>query len=136
MALNQKDNHVQIETLMQDIREQLIKNDKLKGLTKHGVANLPVKGNALPDEFYENLYHLAVLLEENNVEPEAREVKLPLIGGLLTIIRRQIHSLVVFYVLKTNVKQTRFNATLFKSLVLLGNEFEQLHGQKLKGEEA
>jgi hypothetical protein len=50
---------------------------------------------------------------------DARPVQIPLIGGLLTRLRRSLHELVIFYVKRLAVEQTAINQTYGSALLAL-----------------
>ena len=69
--------NVNIEAIMQEIRQQVLER-KLPSQ-----ANMPIKGESLPPEFYEHLYKAILAQNELGVKIQIVKSDVPIFGGLI-----------------------------------------------------
>lgn len=112
-----------IEGIMQSIREHV--------LTKQAVVSgeqipMVMQGKVLPAEFYEHLHQANLGHERIEVQLDIAPANVPVIGGILQMVRRKLHELVVFYVNQTAVKQINVNHHLVRAVSILAEEMEDI----------
>jgi len=112
---------VNIEEIMQDIRQQILAKKDLVHQSNRPVVVL--SGKRLSTEFYEQLYQ-ANLVYDQTVKLKVTPVNVPLIGGLLQRVRQMLHELVIFYVNNQAAEQIRFNTHILRAVSLLAQELE------------
>lgn len=103
-AIQYDEEHVNIEAIMRQIREQLA--------LKHGTQPPPSRdlpGAIFDADFYDELYQANQTFDRLYVVPYLTPSKVPLIGGLWQRVRLALHGLAVFYVNRLAEAQMRFN---------------------------
>lgn len=113
---------INIEAIMQEIRQQIIaKKDQLQPET----APVSVSGKRFSPEFYEHLYQATLVHDQIGVRMHVTKVNVPLIGGLLEMVRTKLHELVLFYVNKMAAEQIQFNTHMLQAVNLMAQQMEQ-----------
>jgi hypothetical protein len=110
---------VDIETIMQDIRQQVLER-KLPSQ-----ANKPIKGENLPPEFYEHLHQAILAQNELGVKIQLVKSNMPLLGGLINRFRAMFHQLVIFYVQRMTEQQAEINRHLLGALMAISQHLEE-----------
>ena len=110
---------VNIETIMQDIRQQVLER-KLPSQ-----ANKPVKGEHLPPEFYEHLHQAILAQNELGVRIQIVESDMPIFGGLINRFRAMFHQLVIFYVQRMTEQQAEINRHFLGALMAISQYLEE-----------
>ena len=108
-AIQYDEEHVDIESIMRQIREQLA--------LKHGTrpsASRDMPGALFDADFYDELYQANQTFDRLYVAPYLTPVKAPLIGSLWQRVRLALHGLVVFYVNRLAEAQMRFNTHMIR----------------------
>lgn len=113
---------INIEAIMQDIRQQILAKKDLARPDRGPIVSL--SGKRLSPEFYEHLYQASLVYDQTDVKLYVTPVNVPLIGGLLQRIRQMLHELVVYYVNKQAAEQIQFNAHILRAVSLLAQELE------------
>lgn len=113
---------VNIETIMQQIRQQIIA--KRAAAAPGGEAEIMVSGKRFPPAFYEHLYQARMAIEESTVPVFVSKSTVPLIGGLIDRVRAAFHQLVVYYVNQSAARQVAATNHLLKALDQLARELE------------
>jgi hypothetical protein len=109
---------VDVETIMQEIRRQILEQHQIGGL-------IPTGGKRLPPEFYEQLYQAALIQNDLPVKLLVTPVRVPVIGRFLEWLRGKLHQLVLFYVNQLAQKQMQINHHLLQAISALADELEQ-----------
>lgn len=112
-------NRVNIETIMQDIRLQVLER-KLPAQ-----ANKPIKGERLPPEFYEHLHQAILAQNEIGVKIQLVQSDMPIIGGLLNRFRAMFHQLVIFYIQRMTEQQAEINRHLLGAIMAISQYLEE-----------
>lgn len=110
---------ININDIMQDVRRQII--EQRQGIDDIAVK---VKGEKLPAAFYEHLYLASMTYNQTETELYVTPSSVPLIGGLIDRLRRQIHNVVIFYVNRSVAKQIQINRHLLQALSILAEAYE------------
>lgn len=114
---------INIETIMQEIRQQILAKKDAIGQT--GNPLLHISGKRFSPQFYEHLYQAGMVYDRMGVKMEAAPINMPLIGPLLTNLRAKLHELVIFYVNKMADQQVQFNIHILQAVNALAQELEQ-----------
>lgn len=125
MSETEEMKEINVEEIMQDIRQQILAKKDLVHQSNRPVIVL--SGKRLSPEFYEQLYQ-ANLIYDQSVKLQVTPVNVPLIGGLLQRVRQMLHELVIFYVNKQAAEQIQFNTHLLRAVSLLAQELEKEAG--------
>ncbi len=112
-------NDVNIEEIMQEIRQQILQQRRV------GKPPLPVKGDRLSPQFYEQLYQATLLQGEVGVKIQVSPSGVPLIGPIIDKLREKIHELVLFYVNQSVSQQAAINDHILQLITLLSQEMEE-----------
>ena len=120
----EREEQINIETLMQEIREQILA--KKSDLAPGDSPSLRVRGERFPPEFYEHLYQAALAYDQIEVKQHVSRSAVPVIGPLLQWFRGKVHELVLFYVNQLAVQQIAVNTHLLQALNILSEELERL----------
>jgi len=115
---NEKD-VVNIEEIMQEIRRQILSKKRV------GKPTLPVSGERLPPEFYEQLYQASLLQGELGVKLFVSRSEVPLFGPLIDKLRGKLHELVLYYVNQSVAQQAQINDHLLRAITLLSQELDE-----------
>jgi hypothetical protein len=113
---------INIETLMTQIREQIVSKGTTVAKTDQGQHG--IGGTRFPPDFYEHLRQAQLAHNQIQVPAFLSENNTPIIGGLLQSIRLKIHELVLFYVNQVASNQVRVNAHLLQALIIMSQELE------------
>ncbi len=116
--MSDETNEVNIEEIMQEIRQQIL-DRKLPG-----EVNLPMSGGKLPPDFYEHLYQANLTQSQLGVKVHVVESSVPLIGGLIDRFRAAFHQLVIYYINQVAEQQAEINGHLLGALTELGTYLE------------
>lgn len=115
---------VDIEKIMQEIRQQIIAKRNLSGGA--GLApGVVVTGQRYSPEFYEHLYQAQLALDEYQVPILVTKSTVPLIGGLIDWLRTKLHELISFYVNQGVARQATVSNHLLQALSLVGQETDE-----------
>jgi hypothetical protein len=123
------DDFINVEEIMQRIREQIIARRMAE--SPNGEAIVKLVGKHLPTDFYEHLYHAGLLYNQIEVQIVLTPTTLPFIGSLLHRLRRVVHEVVIFYVNRVAAQQMEVNQHLLRAISLLGEEVEKMQEMKL-----
>ena len=115
-------NVINIEALMQEIRQQIL--DRKDLVRPEGNSPIPLHGERLSPEFYEHLYQAGLVYDQIGVKLQVTKSSFPLIGPLLDRARLLLHELVLFYVNKLAAEQMHFNTHILHAVSLLAQELE------------
>jgi len=121
--MNSTSEIVNIEEIMQDIRQQILAKKDL--LRQDNKSALVLSGKRLSPEFYEQLYQANLVYDQTDVKLQVTPVNVPIIGSLLQRVRQMLHELVIFYVNKQAAAQIQFNAHVLQAMNLLAQELEK-----------
>lgn len=110
---------VNIETVMQEIRQQVLER-KLPSQ-----ANMPIKGERLPPEFYEHLYKAILAQNQLGVKMQIVKSDVPIFGSLVNRFRAMFHQLVIFYIQRLTEQQEEVNRHLLGALMALSQYLEE-----------
>jgi hypothetical protein len=110
---------VNIETIMQEIRRQILER-KLPSQ-----ATQPIKGKHLPPEYYEHLYRAILAQNQIGVKMQVIKSNIPLFGGLIDRFRAMFHQLVIYYVQQLIEQQTDINRHLLGAITAIGQFLEE-----------
>ena len=113
---------VKVEAIMRDIRGQILARKAAEG--SETAARIPLQGNLLPPDFYEHLYQAEMGYDQLQVRANVQPSTLPLIGGLVTRLKHELHRLVIYYVNQLAEKQVEVNRQLLKALAILAETVE------------
>jgi hypothetical protein len=91
-----------------------------------------VGGRRFPPAFYDHLYQAGLTFDVSMLELHVTKTPLPIIGPLVEKFRQKFHELVLFYVHKLAVEQTKENEHLLSATAILGQELEQMPEWKEK----
>jgi hypothetical protein len=119
------DVEVNVEAIMQQIRQQIIAKRAAVGPAASGGGEIVVTGQRFPPEFYEHLYQARLALDEVQVPVFVSKSGVPLIGGLIVWLRTKFHELVTYYVNQSAARQTSASEHLLRALSLIGQELEE-----------
>ena len=111
-------NEVNIETIMQDIRRQILSKKRI------GKANLPVSGTRFSAAFYEQLYQAGLMQSESGVTLHVTKSPLPIFGPMIDTFRSKFHQLVLFYIDQIVMQQAAINDHLLQAITLMSQELE------------
>lgn len=114
---------VNIETIMQQIRQQIIA--RRAEVDPGGAGDLYVSGQRFSPEVYEHLYLARMALEEYQVPVMVSKSSVPLIGPLIELIRGKLHELVIFYVNQGAARQVAASNHLLKALSMMAQDLEE-----------
>ena len=117
-AGNEKD-VVNIEEIMQEIRQQILSKKRV------GKPMLPVSGERLSPEFYEQLYQASLLQGELGVKLFVSRSEVPILGPMIDKLRGKVHELVLYYVNQAVAQQSEVNDHLLRAITLLSQELEE-----------
>lgn len=123
MSEQENEEIVNIEEIMQEIRQQIL--EKKDVVWSGNAPVVTVGGKRLPAEFYEHLYQATLVHDQIGVRMHVTKVNVPLIGSLLENFRSKLHELVLFYVNKLAAEQIQFNAHILQAVNLLAQEMEK-----------
>lgn len=115
---------VDIEKIMQEIRQQIIAKRNLTGGAGLG-PGVVVTGRRFSPEFYEHLYQAQLALDEYQVPVLVTKSTVPLIGGLMDWLRTKLHELISFYVNQGVARQASVSNHLLQALSIAGQEAEE-----------
>ncbi|PIE81481.1 MAG: hypothetical protein CSA11_03850 [Chloroflexi bacterium] len=119
--LNDSNEVVHIETIMQEIRQQiLMKKDMVSQANKPVV---PLSGSLSP-EFYEHVYQAGMVYNQMGIKLQLSKSNIPLLGSVIDRIKLMAHGLVLFYVNKLASEQIQFNTHILKAVSALAQEVE------------
>lgn len=124
MANTEQEEQVNIEAIMQEIREQILA--RKSALAPGDAPALRVRGERFPPEFYEHLYHAGLAYDQIEVKQHVSRSSVPLVGPLLQWLRGKLHELVLYYVNQLAVQQIAVNTHLLQALTILSEELEKL----------
>jgi hypothetical protein len=110
---------VDIETIMQEIRQQVLER------RLPSQANLPIKGKHLPPEYYEHLYKAILAQNQIGVKMQIIRSNIPLFGGLIDRFRAIFHQLVIYYVQQLSEQQAEVNRHLLGALATISQFLEE-----------
>lgn len=117
-AGNEKD-VVNIEEIMQEIRQQILSKKRV------GKPTLPVSGERLSPEFYEQLYQVGLLQGELGVKIFVSRSNVPIIGQIIDKMRGKLHELVLYYVNQAVAQQSEINDHFLQAIMLMSQELEE-----------
>jgi hypothetical protein len=115
---------VDVEAVMRQIRTYIVARRNPAGL-EPSVA-LPRFDGRLDAAIYEQLYHAALIHDQLNLSANAVPSRRPIVGWLMTLVRRKFHELVVYYVNQLAQKQITFNRHILGAVNGLVQEVEKL----------
>ena len=119
------DVEVNVEAIMQQIRQQIIAKRAAVGPAAGSGGEIVVTGQRFPPEFYEHLYRARLALDEVQVPVFVSKSGVPIIGGLIVWLRTKAHELVTYYVNQSAARQTSASEHLLRALSLIGQELEE-----------
>jgi hypothetical protein len=121
---------VDIEAIMSEVRAEILAKKSAR------IQNSPlaagVGGRRFPPAFYDHLYQAGLTFDVSMLELHVTKTPLPIIGPLVEKFRQKFHELVLFYVHKLAVEQTKVNEHLLSATAILGQELEQMPEWKEK----
>ncbi len=116
---------VNVDEIMQQIRAHLAKR---QGRSDN--APLPqFKGRFAPI-VYDHLYRARLMQNQFTIQQNVIPSRLPIIGPLLTMVRKQLHQLTLYYVNQLAQKQATFNTHILGAITALIQELEEDQGQQ------
>ena len=113
---------VNVEAIMRDIRRQILARKAAEG--SETAARIPLQGKVLPSDFYEHLYQAEMGYDQLRVRANVQPSSLPLVGGLVTRLKHELHRLVIYYVNQLAEKQVAVNRQLLKALAIMAETIE------------
>jgi len=119
---------VNIEAIMQQIRQQIIAKRAAVGPGAAGSGDLVVTGKRFSPEFYEHLYQARLALDDYQVPVFVSKSGVPIIGALLVWLRTKFHELVTYYVNQSAARQVSAINHLLQALSVMGQELEDAAG--------
>lgn len=134
MTTDEATPQVDIETIMQEIRRQILADRARQ--TPGGQAIVPVAGKRLPPEFYEHLYQAELAHDQIGVKMLVTPVNIPVVGKLIEALRRKVHELVLFYVNQVADQQIAVNRHLLHALSILSRELEAEAAEAAEADDA
>lgn len=123
MHTDSETDSVDIEAIMQQIRQQILEKKQAAG--GDDVPRIPVQGERLPPAFYEHLYYAGMAYDQIGVKMNVTTVSLPVVGKLIETVRTKIHELVLYYLNQTAAQQIKVNHHLLQALSILSEELER-----------
>jgi len=120
LLVNEQD-EVDVDAIMRQIREYILARKAAAGGT---AGPLPRFEGRFDPMVYEHLYHAAMLHDQLHVTPLVRTSRAPIIGPLLTALRRKLHELTLFYVYQLAQKQITVNTHLLGAMNALVRDME------------
>lgn len=119
---------VNVEAIMQQIRQQIIAKRAAVGPGAAGSGDLVVTGKRFSPEFYEHLYQARLALDDYQVPVFVSKSGVPIIGALLVWLRTKFHELVTYYVNQSAARQVSATNHLLQALSVMGQELEDAAG--------
>lgn len=119
---------VNVEAIMQQIRQQIIAKRAAVGPGAAGSGDLVVTGKRFSPEFYEHLYQARLALDDYQVPVFVSKSGVPIIGALLVWLRTKFHELVTYYVNQSAARQVSATHHLLQALSVMGQELEDAAG--------
>jgi len=119
-----KDGEIDVEAIMQQIKAYVIAR---KMAADDNLAESPSRftGRLDPD-LYEALYQVTMTYDQIRVPELITETSIPVLGRLWLAVRRQFHSLALFYVNQIAARQIVFNRHLVALVSETVKELEEL----------
>lgn len=110
---------IQIDKIIQGIRQQIVKTQQ-----NRSQANIDIDfdDDRQSPHFYEALYQAWLLHNEMDIQVNVMPSTIPLIGGLITMMRSLVHNVVIFYVQQLLVQQKAINEQFLVALSELGQD--------------
>jgi len=116
-----KEGDIDVEAIMQQIRAYIMARKMAAG---EGWTESSARFDGrLDPSLYEALYQLMMTYDQITVPESITASPVPVLGRLWTIVRRQFHSLVRFYVNQVAARQVAFNRHL---VTLVGEIVKEL----------
>jgi len=115
---------VNVEAIMQQIRQQIIAKRAAVGPGAAGSGDLVVTGKRFPPEFYEHLYQARLALDDYQVPVFVSKSGVPVIGSLFVWLRTKFHELVTYYVNQSAARQVSAINHLLQALSMMGQDLE------------
>lgn len=112
---------VDVDAVMRQIREYIVAH-KLQ--TNPEAAALPHFSGQLNSAVYEHLYQAALIHDQLGISMNVVPSRAPIIGGLMTALRRKLHELTLYYVNQLAQKQITFNIHILGAVNGLAHELE------------
>jgi hypothetical protein len=110
---------VDVDAIMRQIREHLLAR---KG--QSGSAAIPQFNGRFDPALYDHLYRARLMQDQFSIQQNVIPSRVPLIGPLLTFVRRQLHGLTLYYVNQLAQKQITFNTHVLGVLTTLIQELD------------
>lgn len=115
---------VNIEQIMQDIRQQIIARRAAQ--YPDAAHDIAVSGHRFSPEFYESLYQARLALDDYRVPVLVSQSTTPVIGGLIDWLRGKFHELVSYYVNQSAARQVAAANHLLRAVSLLAEELDDM----------
>jgi hypothetical protein len=119
-----EEGEIDVEAIMKQIKAYVVAR---KMAAEDGLAEAFSGFNGrLDPDLYEAVYQLTMTYDQIRVPELITETSIPIIGRLWTALRRQFHSLALFYVNQLAAKQIAFNRHLAALASEIVKELERL----------
>ena len=118
------DQPVDVDSLMRQIRAHIIAR---RNVTRPASdVTLPSYEGRLDAAIYEQLYHATLVHDQISLSLNVVPSSMPIMGPFITLLRRKLHELVVYYVNQLAQKQIVFNRNILGAINGLVQEIERL----------
>jgi hypothetical protein len=112
---------VDVEAVMRQVREYILARRRTDSSE---LQVLPHFEGQLNPQVYEHLYHATLLHDQVNVLANVIPSRVPIVGPVLTLARRKLHEVTLYYVHQLAQKQITFNAHILGAVNALTQEVE------------
>jgi len=110
---------VDVDKIIQQIRIQVLQE---KQSQRGSVLNLNLYGTAKTQAFYQALSQAWLLHNAMKIQPTIQPSSIPVVGNLITTMRRLVHNVVIFYVPQLLVQQKASNEQILVALSELSRD--------------
>jgi hypothetical protein len=117
-----EDGPVDVDAVMRQIREYILARKAADG----GTANAPPAFEGRFDPaLYEHLHYATLLHDQLYLKPQVIPSRVPIVGPLLTLLKRKLHEVTLFYTDQLAQKQATVNGHVLGALNTLVRELEE-----------
>ena len=119
-----EEGEIDIEAIMQQIRAYIV--SRRAAADDRWAESLARFNGRLAPDLYEAAYQMMMTYDQMRVAESLTRTSIPVVGRLWMAVRRQLHTLVLFYVNQLAAKQIDFNRHLVAVLSEIVKELETL----------
>jgi len=117
------DGPIDVDVVMQQIREYLLAR---KSQSSSDGAAVPHFNGRFNPMVYEQLYRANLVYDQLYITRNVIPSRVPIVGPMLSLLRRKLHELILYYVNQLAQKQITFNLHLLNAVNALVQELESL----------